>query len=339
MSSVDAGACVCSEAVSPGGSYGLSRNSAADSSVRSVERALILLETLASASSPVHLSDLARATGMSKTTVHRLLGSLAGRQFVTRVAEHYAVGSQLFELAADAEHARRLHRLLMPFLMELLSRTHGAVTVGVLRDRHVLYSDPLYDQRNLPRMRAVAPAHSTALGKLLLAYQPGDALALEDLELERCTDKTVPNVAALFRQLTEIRRHRMAYSYEERVPGEIEVAVPVFTTHQRVVTGLSVCGTVGKLNLQTAAIHASRVARLASAYCQERAVASFLWTPSCGNGICQPERRTIANALWAVAEWSGWRVLAVVAGLRNLSTRMRRRCGVVTEWRLPSRVG
>lgn len=300
MSSADTMASVGSDAVSPGGSS-LRPERVAGSPVRSVERALMLLEALGSASSPVHLSDLARATGMSKATVHRMLGSLAVRQFVARVGEDYTLGSRLFELAANAELAGRLQRLLMPFLLEVFGRTHGAVSVGVLRDCHVLYSDPLYDQRYIPRARAAAPAHSTALGKLLLAYQPGAAAGLREHELARCTDNTVTTVAGLRLQLGEIRRQGVAYSHEERIPGEIEVAVPVFTTHRRVVTGLSVSGTVGKLDLEAAAMHAIRVARGASAYCQERTVASFLWQLGPSTPQLRPRRTADASRIARIA--------------------------------------
>lgn len=249
----------------------------AGSPVRSVERALTLLEVLASASSPTQLSDLARATGLAKATVHRMLGSLVVRQFAAKVGENYALGSRLFELAADAQqNPRSLQRLLMPFLLELFSRTRGAVSVGVLHNGHVLYSDSLHDQRTTPRPQSAVPAHCTALGKLLLAYQPDALAGPGDQELAKFTENTVPTVAALSHQLDEIRHRGVAYSREERIHGEVELAVPVFTIGRRVVTGLSISGAAGKLDLGAATMHARQVAHLASAHCQERTTVSFL---------------------------------------------------------------
>lgn len=44
--------------------------------MRTVARALVLLEHLASARRPLGISELARATGIPKTTVHRLVAVL-----------------------------------------------------------------------------------------------------------------------------------------------------------------------------------------------------------------------------------------------------------------------
>ena len=97
-----------------------------------MERALVLLEALASAPSPSHLSELAQATGLAKATVHRMLSALVGRGFAARADDGYTLGSRVFQLAADARHADRLQRLFMPFLLELHVRTRVTVSVGLL---------------------------------------------------------------------------------------------------------------------------------------------------------------------------------------------------------------
>jgi len=132
----------------------------------------------------------------------------------------------------------------------------------------VVYSVPLHDYRNSPPPGEAAPAHCTALGKLLLAYQAKALAALGSGELARPTRKTIATVTELILQLSEIRRKGIAYSYEERNRGEVEVAAPVFTVSGRILTGISVTGTVAGLDLKSAAMQASRVAQAASAYCR-----------------------------------------------------------------------
>jgi IclR family transcriptional regulator, KDG regulon repressor len=260
----------------------------ADSWVRSVERALTLLEALASSSMPFHLSDLARATGMPKATVHRILNSLVGREFAARVGNNYTLGSRLFELTADAQQAEKFQRLLMPYLLELYRSTRGVVSVGVLSRFHVLYSNPLHDQRSTPRIRKTVPAHCTALGKLLLAYQPSAIARLGNLGLTKLTENTVSTVDDLISQLTVIRRRGIAYSREERVGGEIEVAAPVFTTRRRIITGLSVTGAVETFDFDMVAFHARRVAYLASVYCQERRLPACLGATAKAGLVAKP---------------------------------------------------
>jgi IclR family transcriptional regulator, KDG regulon repressor len=243
--------------------------------VRSVDRALMVLEALASASSPSPLAELADATGLPKATVHRLLNTLAVRGFAARADEGYMLGSRLFLLAADARQADRLQRLFMPFLLELHVRTRAAVSVGVLSGSQVLYSGSVHGYQGTPRSRDAVPAHCTALGKLLLAYQPDAARGLGE-ELPRLTSKTVATMAELRLQLADIRRRGVAFAHEERIRGEVEAAVPVFAHHKQVVTGLSVAGAAGSLDVESAVMHLTRIAPRASAHCREEAAAAGL---------------------------------------------------------------
>jgi IclR family transcriptional regulator, KDG regulon repressor len=232
--------------------------------VRSVERALMLLEALATASSPAHLSELAQATGLAKTTVHRMLNALVLRGFATRADGGYTLGTRLFQLAAEVSQVDRLQQRFMPFLLELHLRTRGAISVGILSGSQVLYSGSVHDYQGTPFSREVAPAHCTALGKLLLAYQPQAVQGLGGPKLERLTRNTVSSIAALHMQLVGIRRRGVAYAFEERVPGEWEVAAPVFADNGQVATGLSVAGTAGRLELEAVVMHVTQVARQAS---------------------------------------------------------------------------
>src|SRR4030081_1007946 len=53
-----------------------------DCGVQSVDRALLIIETLAEDDEGYRLSDLAVRTGLSTSTAHRLLGTLEKRRFV-----------------------------------------------------------------------------------------------------------------------------------------------------------------------------------------------------------------------------------------------------------------
>src|SRR4030095_10551961 len=69
-----------------------------DSGVQSVDRALSIMETLAEDDEGYRLSDLAIRTGLSTSTVHRLLGTLENRRFVQfdRTESKWHVGAAAF---------------------------------------------------------------------------------------------------------------------------------------------------------------------------------------------------------------------------------------------------
>ena len=87
----------------------------------SVERALLVLELIASDPAPVRLSDLARTLDACKATVRRTLRSLLARGFASRAGRCYAVGARLYELACQAwvTDPDRLMAALMPFVVDL----------------------------------------------------------------------------------------------------------------------------------------------------------------------------------------------------------------------------
>src|SRR5918992_3474739 len=75
---------------------------ARDGGVQSVDRALSIIETLAEDDEGYRLSDLAIRTGLSTSTVHRLLGTLESRRFVQfdRTESKWHVGTRAFTVGA-----------------------------------------------------------------------------------------------------------------------------------------------------------------------------------------------------------------------------------------------
>jgi DNA-binding IclR family transcriptional regulator len=238
----------------------------------SAERALMVLEALAADTEPVRLSDLARNIGYSKATMHRLLSTLVARGFATRAGRSYAVGTRLYELAdrTGTCDPNQLMGRLMPFLVELYERTGGAVSIGVLYQDRVAYSESVHNYSHTGiarRSHERVAAYHTAAGKLLMAYQPG--------LLSRLNDRTVVGLTptgntgdteleALQQELVTARRRRVAYLQEDRVAGRVEVAAPLFGDHDRPVAAVSVAGRRDRLDLAQATAEVRRIASAAS---------------------------------------------------------------------------
>ncbi|MGW5648258.1 helix-turn-helix domain-containing protein [Saccharopolyspora sp. NPDC003752] len=161
---------------------------------RSVDRALSLLEALAAHGSPSSLSGLARVTGLSKATVHRILNTLVARGFAERAGDDYTLGNQMLQLRPEVIRAAALQRKLMPLLLPLYERTHCAVSIGVLHRGYVFYSDRLHRQWHDDSFRQPVPAHCSAVGKLLLAHDRDAIAGLAERELKRFTAMTITKV-------------------------------------------------------------------------------------------------------------------------------------------------
>src|SRR4051812_14081996 len=91
---------------------------ARDGGVQSVDRALSIIETLAEDDEGYRLSDLAVRTGLSTSTVHRLLATLEGRRFVQfdRAGLKWHVGARAFTVGATFARRRNFSAQAVPYL-------------------------------------------------------------------------------------------------------------------------------------------------------------------------------------------------------------------------------
>lgn len=147
---------------------------------RTVERALVLLAAVAEGGGT--LSALARAAGLSPTTASRLLGTLAGQEFVRRDASgRYQVGARLRQLAAATLRENPVYELAGPHLEALAAETGETANLAVAagEDRAVYVrqvASPKLVQTAGWVGRAV-PRHGTALGAALAGELPGEGFA------------------------------------------------------------------------------------------------------------------------------------------------------------------
>lgn len=211
-----------------------------------VDKAVSLLLAFGGqASSGVGGSELARRSGLSKTTAFRVLGMLERNGVVERVGQQYRLGQRLHDLGRrvySPEHDQ-IRDLLTPFVTELYEQTHQTVHLAVLYGADVVYLAKLYGLRQVPapsRIGGRAPAHGTAVGKAMLAHDPTALQITMDSGLPAITDATVTDPMLLDRQLAQVRSKGAAYDIEEVKPGLFCVAMPILTRTGRPLAALSV---------------------------------------------------------------------------------------------------
>ena len=208
-------------------------------------------------------AELGRRTGLSKATLHRLLGELAGVRLLDRGQRGYRLGSHLFQLGIRASVERRLVEVSTPYLEDLYERTHETVHLGLLEGHEVVYAAKIggHRQASSPsRLGGRMPLHATAIGKALLAHAHtqlrGEVLSSP---LARLTPRTVITPGMLRLQLTKIRQTGVAYEFEESRLGLACVAAPVVCPDEPVVAAVSVAGPTSRFDprAHAASVHAA----------------------------------------------------------------------------------
>jgi DNA-binding IclR family transcriptional regulator len=227
----------------------------------SVARALSVLEFLARAREPARLSAVALELGLQKSTVHRILATLAGLGYVEQVSETgcYRATLKLWELGQSTIHEHPVKRAAAAFLHELHRATGETVSLTILSGDDVLYLDKIMSPRAIrftTRVGSRAPAPLTAGGKAMLAHLP-DPRALLKRTAARLKGERRFEVETLMRELAQVRS--AGYAISSFSPGVISIAAPVMAHDGRAAAALSVSAPSERVSAKKKAVIIERV--------------------------------------------------------------------------------
>src|SRR5581483_3669858 len=194
------------------------------------------------------LAQIARRTGLPRTSAHRMLDRLVQLRFLRRNGRDYELGMRLVELGSLAVHQDRLHRAASPLPHELHRVTGLVVHLAVLEGTDVVYLEKIGDRLTtaIPtRVGSRQPAHCTAVGKAVLAYGEHELRSIDELAAR--TRYSITTHAHLTTELARVRAHGVAFDREESLVGYGCVAAPVGPPG-RAVAAVSVCGPMNRIS-------------------------------------------------------------------------------------------
>ncbi|MGH3350472.1 MAG: IclR family transcriptional regulator [Nocardioides sp.] len=220
--------------------------------VQSVERAAALLRVLSAESEPMALGRLASAVGLAKPTAHGLLRTLVVAGFVDHdpVTGRYLVGRSLLHLGSVTLDLNELRSVTLNWVDTLAARTGEEARIAAYREgsaviaHHVLGSGP---GAQLAGTGTSLPLHATALGKVLVAFDPGAARSVVGRQLDRLTFRTITDRSQLLRALADARDTGWAAAVEEVLPDLAGIAAPVRDRGGYVVASVGIAGPVRRL--------------------------------------------------------------------------------------------
>lgn len=198
-----------------------------------VERMTLILDAFRGPTSRLTLEQVARITHLPRSTAHRILDQLVTLAWLERTSFGYALGSRSLKLGDAGERIRDdLRAEAAPMLHDLMVRTGMVVHLAVLDEGQVLYLDKMGGRfaGSVPsRVGGRAPAHSTALGKAMLAWLEPEAVdVIAGDALNRSTRQTIGDLSTLHHELHRIRgRGGLAFERGECFPDISCVAAAV----------------------------------------------------------------------------------------------------------------
>ncbi|WP_067701684.1 IclR family transcriptional regulator [Nocardia jejuensis] len=215
--------------------------------IQSIERAAAVLRLLARGSGRMAVGEIAGALGLAKPTAHGILRTLQGVGFVDQdpASGKYGLGSAMRQLGAGYLDANELRSRAINRADTLAARSGESVRIATPADGGVRVIHHVFRPDNSEQALAVGemlPAHATALGKVLLAYDSELSAAVRDRDLPALTHRTIVDHAALGRVLTEIRRTGWAGDIGEYRSGEAGIAAPIRARGGLVVGAIGISG-------------------------------------------------------------------------------------------------
>ena len=225
-----------------------------DSGVQSVDRALSIIETLAEDDEGYRLSDLAIRTGLSTSTVHRLLATLENRRFVQfdRSQSKWHVGARCFTVGATFARRRNFAAQAIPYLRKLRDLTRETANLAVVDDEFIIVLTRMESReimRSLTKLGGRVAMVASGVGKAVLAtYSNEDVSAIiRHHGMPRLTEKSIVRPSELFKELEKIRRQGYAVDDEEACMGLRCVAAVVYNDCAEPLAAISVSGMTGRL--------------------------------------------------------------------------------------------
>jgi len=216
--------------------------------INSLARGLSILEAFDPACPKLGISELARKTGLSKSTVYRFVFTLCRLGYIIPVEESnkYTLGPKVLALGFDVLASLELREIAQPYLMDLSRQVKETVNLAVLDGWRLIYIERIKTEQivniNL-HVGSRLELYNTAMGRVLAAFQDKKWLSQYLKYIKKfpeAKDYWKNNGQKVLNILEEVRRLDYAINNEELTPGLRSVATPIRNREGKVVAAVNI---------------------------------------------------------------------------------------------------
>lgn len=219
--------------------------------VQAVQRSLDIIAHLRNTGG-AGVTEIARAIGVSKGTIHCHLATLEENGYVTKEGSQYQLGLRFIDLAHHAQDRISIYDVTTAEVDKLAQESgemalftveedgegiclHNAVGEDAIRTEiYVGYRNELYH---------------TAVGKAILAFMPVEKREriIQRTEFEALTPNTITDEERLREELEQIRRSGIAHNHEETIQGLVGAGAPIRDQDGTLYGAISIIGPVRRM--------------------------------------------------------------------------------------------
>ncbi|RNL86238.1 IclR family transcriptional regulator [Halostreptopolyspora alba] len=223
--------------------------------VQSLERGLAVVRAFTPHASSMTLSEVARATGLTRAAARRFLLTLVDLGYVRTDGRTFALTPRVLELGYAYLSSAGLPEVAQPHLEELAAQVRESSSVSVLDGDDVVYVARVPTSRIMRVAINVGtrfPAYATSMGRVLLAGRPLAEVEsyLERVDLRRLTAYTLATPARLRAELERVRNQGWAIVDQELEEGLRSVAAPIRDREGRVIAAANVSAHASRTSVE-----------------------------------------------------------------------------------------
>ncbi|MCC3652135.1 helix-turn-helix domain-containing protein [Streptomyces sp. S07_1.15] len=213
--------------------------------VQSLERGLAVIRTFSAETPELTLTEVAKATGLSRAAARRFLLTLADLGYVRSDGRLFRLTPRVLDLGYPYLSGLSLAEVAAPHLEQLVATVRESSSAAVLDGEDIVYVSRVPTRRIMTVSISIGtrfPAYATSLGRVLLAgLPPAEREAfLERAALARLTPRTITSREDLAAELETVRAQGWSIVDQELELGLISVAAPVHDEQGRVVAAINV---------------------------------------------------------------------------------------------------
>ncbi|WP_282095405.1 IclR family transcriptional regulator [Epibacterium ulvae] len=246
-----------------------------------VTKCAIVMDVLSEARQPLAFSEIVDRTGFVKSSCHRILAVLLGEQLISydKPSRTYRTGARLHQWARSAWRRIDLQQVAAEPMNRLSETTKMNAALSILDGQTILYLRTVdyVPVRYAAHSGDHAPLHSTAAGKVFLAFMSEQKRhdLLEQLEYEKFTEFTLTSPEELKRELWATKTNGYGRAVKEEVLQVTGIAAPIFNEQDDVVACMSLW------SLEQAAASAEVIAKSEQVIAAAEEVSKIIgWRPS-----------------------------------------------------------
>jgi IclR family pca regulon transcriptional regulator len=200
--------------------------------VQSLDRGLAVIRAFGPDRDRLSLSEVARATGLTRAATRRFLLTLVKLGYVRSDGREFSLRPRVLELGYAYLSGLALPEIAAPHLEELVGRVRESSSISVLDGHHIVYIARVPTKRIMAVAISVGtrfPAYATSMGRVLLAGMSPDELDryLDEAVLEPITARTVTDPGRLRDIVAEVARQGYAIVDQELEEGLRAIAAPI----------------------------------------------------------------------------------------------------------------